>query len=364
MAFLDPVFLNTEQFTSQFDEHYFQPTGIVALANESSPGTSRYMNPEMQEHFRTADSRRSNEMSFIQDETVTVTTQAGMANIPDNISNFQTQAYVAVDVQSGFTYFEDAYENTFASAEFDRNQKTRKIFEGMAKAGESAIQSVLEARKTQLLNFTAVAAPLGGYTFDSVSDTLQISRAAQDATTFWSLNKLMMDNDIGGLYRFVTSRGGTNAQVFQNLQFGAANSQDKQALGFAAPEQLFESNAISVGNPVTDAFNGWAIRDGAIGIFSNHPKAFRENRTLADTQWSITPNNIPFVGQQINVWNTKGTYDGSGLINTPPNIDSSNLLYTTYEKIAFWWRFYIVFQPNSDLTTRVNDIIKINGLQA
>jgi hypothetical protein len=35
---------------------------------------------------------------------------------------------------------------------------------------------------------------------------------------------------------------------------------------------------------------------------------------------------------------------------------------THFQEMAIWNRFYIVFPYNSDLTTRVSDIVKLKGL--
>ena len=40
----------------------------------------------------------------------------------------------------------------------------------------------------------------------------------------------------------------------------------------------------------------------------------------------------------------------------------SNLIMTHFEEMAVWVRFYVVYRYNSDLSTRVNDIVKIQGL--
>ena len=163
MAYLDPNYLNDAQFRSLYDEHYYQPTGIMALARASTPATKTsapngYISNQMEDYFKTSDSRRGNEFPVIQDQVITVNTTPGYGNIPDNLPDTYAQSYTAVDIFSGYTFYPDSYDNTDVDGVQERNMRTMKIFEAMGKAGESAVLAIMEQRKTQLLDFTTQTA--------------------------------------------------------------------------------------------------------------------------------------------------------------------------------------------------------------
>lgn len=370
MPYLDPNYLNDAQFRNLYDEHYFQPVGVVELANASTPGAmvgapNGYISQEHEEFLMTADSRRAGNFPFIEDQTVSVSMTPGF-QIPDNLPNTSNQSFTAVDVVSGFTFYPDSYNNTSVNGEAERNQRTLKVLEAMAKVKESSILSIMEQQKTQLLNFTEIAPPIGSFSFDGVDDELQIDLAGQNAASmFFSINKLTESNDIGGRYRYVSTRMGTANKIYQDLSFGEGNSQNKRALGMVTEDDLFESNSIPF-EAGQENFNMFAVRDGGICLFSNHPASFRRNASIAGGRYAFTvsDSNLPYLGSQANIFTTEGVTDATGLVSSGliPTTASSNLQMTTYEQILFWDRFYIGFRPNSDLTTRVNDIIKIKGL--
>ena len=229
----------------------------------------------------------------------------------------------------------------------------------MAVSKDDAIEAILESRKTQVINFdTQVSQGDGTFVFDAGSDTLNINKAAQKDTMFTYLNELMQANQLPGQYRIVTSPAGLLVSEVEAAKF--REDQTKQLLWSqsAVPmDRRYESHQLA---PDGDIFNGYFVRDGAIGLFENYPFDFRKGTNLGGVkQWSISNVELPFTRMRANVYINKEATEATSLIS--PKTDS-NLIMTTFEEMALWFRGYFVYRYNSDLSTRANDIVKIKGL--
>ena len=196
----------------------------------------------------------------------------------------------------------------------------------------------------------------GTYVFDAPTDILEINKAAQKETMFSNLEALMAANELGGNYRFITSRAGLALQRQQAAMFGPANSENLQALGFVTTDNMYESGNLV---PGSDIFNGWMIRDGAIGVFENFPFDFRNGTEINGKKWSISDLEIPFTRMRANIFVNNDATDATALVSAGTD---TNLIMTHFQEMAVWVRFYIVYRYNSDLTTRVNDVVKLKGL--
>jgi hypothetical protein len=229
----------------------------------------------------------------------------------------------------------------------------------MARKQEEILASILELRKTQLLNYTSQVSHDGNISFNTVTDTLEIDLNAQKSTMFFALEHLMEANDLGGAYRVVTSRAGLVRQRAEILKYGAGNEKNIANLGIYPLDRLHESSGISAGS---DIFNGYLLRDGAIGVISNHPYDFVNGTVKGEKRWSVSDVEMPFSKMRSNIFVNSEATDATSLINPVNGISDSNLRMTHFEEMAIWNRFYVVYRYNSDLATRPNDIVKIKGL--
>jgi len=223
---------------------------------------------------------------------------------------------------------------------------------------ESLLTTTMEARKTQALSYlTQVSQGDGTFVFDGGTDTLQVNKAAQKETMFQNLQTLMAANELGGNYQIVTNRGGLAVQKSEAMKYGANNEKNIAALGLMDPSRVHETGNIS---PGSDIFNGYFLRDGAIGMFENYPFDFRNNTTTADGRaWSVSDMDIPFTNLRANVYVNNEATEASALVGAG---NDTNLTMTTFSEMALWFRFYIVYRYNGDIATRANDIVKIKGL--
>ena len=356
MSYLDTTVLNDFQADQATNEKFKANYGLVDLAKDSTPFTD-YIPTSVEEKLSTASASRDALIPVIKDQTVTVTSVPGFSNIPINLGETDNYFFTAVDLWSGFRMYPASFENNQLDAAFYRDNVIKNVFKAMAVAKDDLIEATLETRKTQVLSFiTQISQGEGTFTFNSSTDTLEISKAAQKDTMFTYLNELMMANQLEGDYRIVTSPAGllvSQVEALKNREGQAEQLLWSQSA--VPPDRRDITNQIS---PSSDNFKGffctlWRFRNG----LSFH-MGFSEWTMFGGKEWSVTATEMPFIRSRINVFVNKEATEATSIIT--PNTDS-NLIMTHFEEMAMWDRFYIVYRYNSDLATRQNGVVKILG---
>lgn len=356
MAYIDATQWLDFQDLNASNEKRFAELGIVDLVKNSTQFTD-YISPQAAEKLSESSSLRDVQIPVMINQTPTVLTTPGFAFIPANLEQTAEYAFIAYDVFSGFRHYPASYGNNTIQSDWARSEKMKNIAYQMGITIEGILATVLEARKTQVLDYTVqVSQGNGTFTFNAGTDTLEVNKAAQKETMFYNLEMLMGANELAGQYAIVTSRGGLAVQKSEALKYGANNEFNLQALPFLPMDKLHESGNITPGSNV---FNGYFVRDGAIGLFENYPYDFREGTKFAGKEWSVSDVEIPFTRMRANIYTNIEATEATAL--TAVGVDS-NLKMTHFEEMAIWQRFYVVYRYNSDLTTRANDIVKISGL--
>lgn len=356
MAFLDATLLNDLQVSEATNEKRFSELGVIDMVADSTPFVD-YILPSTQEAMKELSSLRNADIPVIKDQQVVVKTVAGFNEIPANLPEADKYNFVAYDVFSGFRHYPAAYANNQMDAEFAVNQVMLNVLYGMANSIESVLIARMEERKTQTLGFTTqVSQGDGTYVFDAGTDTLNIQKAAQKETMYHSLEALMGANELPGRYRVATNRAGLTVQRAEALKFANGNEKNLDALGFYDADRLYETGNIA---PGPNIFNGWLMRDGAMGMIPNHPYDFRSRTEVDGSVWSVSDVALPFINMQANVYTNAKPSEGTSLIAAG---NDSNLVMSHYEEMAIWARFYVVYRYNSDLATRPQDIVKLSGL--
>lgn len=352
MAYLDTTWLLDWQSKFSQNEKRPQEFGVVD-AVKASGQFQDFIDPETISMMNTMSSARDAQIPVMKDQTVTVSTSPSFI-IPANLEETDQYAFAAVNVVSGFRHYPATYGNNAIRSEWAAAEKTKNVLMAMAEAKETALLSVLDARRTQVLTGTAqISDAAGDYNFNTTTDLLEIKLAAQKETMFYKLEALMAANKLKGNGRVITNPAGLSIQKSEALKYGAANDKNINALGFLGLDRLHESFAIAS----SAKFDGYWLRDGAIGVVENFPYDFAAGTTLADKKWSISPMEMPFVNSRVNVYTNSAATDATSLVPS-----DSNAIMTTFEEILFWDRFYVVYRYNSNLGTRANDIVKLQGL--
>ena len=356
MAHLDVTDWNDLQATDATNEKRKSQLGIVDAVKDSTPATSEYISPSSIDALREASSLRNVQIPVLKDQAVSVVTTPGFNFIPSNLPESDQYSFTAVDVFSGFRHYPAQYANNAIDAEWGKKEVMGNVAYEMGKTVEGILATTLSNRKTQVLGYTEqVSATTGDYNFNTGTDLLEIKKAAQEETMFFSLERLMDANELGGDYRIVTNRAGLARQKAEALKYGAGNDKNLEALGFFGADRMYESGTIST----SAKFDGYLLRDGAIGMIENHPFDFRAGTNFAGKEWSITDMELPFARMRANVYTNNEATEATALVGAGTD---SNLIMTHFSEMAVWLRFYIVYRYNSDLATRANDIVKVQGL--
>jgi hypothetical protein len=357
MAYLDATMWNDWQDTNAKNDKRFSEHGIVNLVKDSTASVD-YVSPAAIQKLGESSSLRDVKIPVIKDQTVTVVQTPGFNFIPDNLTTSAEYSFTPVDVFSGFRHYPALYGNNTIEADFDRNVKMTNVANAVADEMESLLATTLTARKSQVLGYTTQlnqGAGSGTYSFTG-GDVLTINKAAQQETMFSSLDEIMRANKLGGEYATVTSPAALAVQKLEALKFGEDNQKNIRAMGMIPVEDMHTSHNIST----SANFDGYWVRKGAIGMYENFPYDFRNNTTTSGgEQWSISDVEIPFTRMRANIYTNKFAANATGLVSTGTD---SNLIMSAGEEMAIWIRFYIVYRYNSDITTRAQDIVAIQGL--
>jgi len=357
MAFLDLTVLNDLQATMATNEKFMGRYGMIDLAKDSGKSID-YIPPSVMEALRSMSGARDAQIPALKDQTVTVGTTPGFANIPANLAETGKYNFTAVDVFSGFRFYPAAYDNNQLDPIWYRDQVLKNVLQAMAVTIGNLIETQLGARKSQALDFTTqVSQGDGTFTFDAPTDQLNINKAAVNEVMYWNLINLMQANKLGDRdYRIVTSPAGLVSSVTEARKAGPANADNLLWNQSVIPQdRIYGSDQLAAGS---DIFNGFFVGDGDIGLIENFPFDFRNGTEIAGKKWSITDTELPFTRMRANVFiNTEAT-DASSIIS--PNTDT-NLTMTTWEEMAIWHRFYIPYRYNSAIATRPQGIVKISG---
>jgi hypothetical protein len=355
MSFLNGTLLNDLQSDQGTNEKYFSELGVIDAIKASTP-SANYIPPSIKASLASMSSLRNAEIPVIKDQSVTVVTTPGFEYIPSNLPESDKYFFQAYDVFSGMRHYPSANANNMLDSEFQSREVLKNVLYEMGNTVEGILLTSLDSRKTQVLGSTEqVSAATGDYAFDATPDILKVKRAAQEETMFYSLEALMAANEVAGNYRIVTNRAGLARQKAEALKYGAGNEKNLQALNFFGADRMHES-----GNITSAAkFDGYLLRDGSIGAVENFPEDFRAGTEFAGKKWSVSDLDLPFVNMRANIFTDKNATNGESLITSGKD---SNMTMTHFEEMAIWVRFYVVYRYNSDLSTRVNDIVKIQGL--
>lgn len=355
MSYLDSTTLNDFQATEAQNEKFEANYGMIDLAKDSTPSID-YIPPSVKAMMNTMSGARNAQLPVLKDQTVTVTTTPGFSNIPVNIGETDSYYFTAHDVFSGFRLYPASFENNQVDGTWYRDNIIRNVLKGCAKSIDEIIETQLEARKTQALNYTAsISQGDGTFTFNGTTDTLEIAKAAQKDTMFYNLTQLMIANQLGGNYRTVTSPAGLVVNDAESLKYRDSNTKNLNWQQAYMPEgNRYISDQIAT----SANFNGFLVRDGDIGLVENFPWDFRNGTMFAGKEWSVTDVEMPYTKMRANVYVNKEATETNSIIT--PSTDT-NLTMTHFEEMAIWFRFYVPYRYNSAIATRQNGIVKLLG---
>lgn len=357
MANLDATDLNDVQVQDARNDKRFQELGSVNILKQSDPFVD-FISENDRRTLETISSDRNQDIPVIVDQTVVSFTEPSF-DVPANLLESTTFRFVPINIYSGFAHHKAQYSNNVIAAEQGKMVKIKNVLYKMGQDFEAQVNIIMEQQKTQVLDHTTqISQGSNGQAFTFTgADILEVNKAAQQNVMFTSIDTVMGANDQGGRYSYLSSPAGFAVQKQEIATYGAGNDKNLANLGLPDASRLHETNSITT----SDVFDGFAVKDGALGFVPNHPFSYRTGDSVGDRQWSISDGDMPFLEFPVNVMTNKEATDATALAASGTN---SDLLLTSVETMSFWFRGYIIYSYNADLTTRSNDILKIQGKAA
>ena len=257
MALLDLSVLDDLQVKAATNEKLLANYGMIDLAKDSGKSID-YIPPSVMDELSRMSGARDAVLPALVDQTVTVGTTPGFANIPSNLATSAVYNFTAVDVFSGFRIYPSQFENSTLDAAWYRDQVLMNVLQAMAVSIDDLIEVQLEARKTQTLShLVQISQGNGTFTFNAGTDTLEISKAAVLEVMYWNLVNLMQANQLPGQYRLVTSPAGLVSSITEAREAGPANASNLLWNQAVIPaDRLYSSNQLAAGS---DIFNGFFV---------------------------------------------------------------------------------------------------------
>jgi hypothetical protein len=260
-------------------------------------------------------------------------------NLPETDYTTLTLNYLMV---SFGMYPEDFTNQQVSSDEIKRN-RIMECDEALALALENLVDTHIGTYKTQVFDGSDI---YDEFTFDAATDTLQVSKDGQlDDTMFSTIRTLAAYNNwrADGSYLVANPLIG---RVYDRIrQYGPANQ--KNLLAQSLPEMY---SSLRVTNTTGMAWTAYLIESGSIGIVPNYTLPFRIAKEVQGGQFDISAGSMPMLGDRV------GLYEEPG-----EKASSQNANMSWVDKYAFVYSFFLLKRYNSDATTQVGNILKIDG---
>jgi len=287
------------------------------------------------------------------DEMTPTTTTVESFDIPENFSVSREVIVTAISIFSGYRIFPSMfYDNDIARGEYESN-KLNEVFQEMGNKKEAQILAHLNSVKNQAtLAVTQVNNDTGVYAWNAGSKELEIDLAAQKNMLFGSLQTIFRINNRNKAVSMLVNTGGLNVALNTIEKLGQNNASNQQNTRNSLPP-VFETLNL---DPGSDQFAGYMAQLGAIGMVQNFPPDFRNNSKTADSEWDVTPFEVPHLKAQLNVFYNKEKDDPSAKGGS-----SANTRMSYYEEYGFLDRFFFLEVFNSDAANRVGDVVKLKG---
>jgi len=342
MAYTDPTVLLTFQGGKTLTELRDTKYGMLRAFEASTP-FYKGLTPELKTFLATRMDRTAQIAAI--PETIITTTTSESFTIPANLSVSENKTATIYTLFSGFKVYDAMFvENQISKEEYIRN-KMEEIDKAFAKAKSATLLTILDGAKTQVLPNNPAAND--GITF--AASTLTATLAAQQARIFNNLNVIAEDNGLENDKIFPVSPG---IQVLENYNdmYGMQNTKDLQNQGFIP--------AILPDNRITNTarWTGYLFEKGAFAAVDNMKYDFRVGTKVNEAVFGVSNTILPKLGSQVGTFYNKFATDASGLQGT-----TSTWKMTTGEEFGFIHRYAVLTPYNSDITTKLNPVIKIVG---
>lgn len=346
MAYLLQTELAAIQTSTTETELRKKTHGVIPFAFDQTPSMPA-LTSEVKAAIEMANGRYV-DISALKEMTPDIT-RSFTYDITPNLSESDKTRVTVYTVMSSFQYNPYTFLNNAAGAEEYKINKLKEIDKAIASDVSTTLLSILDARKTQVLDVTG--APTG--VLFNASDYVTMTEAVQAKPFFDYLETIMMQNNLNGEYSAV----GTHSlrHILADIkQYGSSN--DKNLLAQSFPTTYFESNlAVTASSNAT----AYMVKDGAIGIQQTYPAIFVANESrIPGIEFSIGAQPLPQTGMKPLIMKQTQAYDETALSSH----QAAGMSLVENYKVGV--SFAVVSTYNSDITTRVNDVVKLELLDS
>ena len=339
---LDPTVLLTKQAGDTLTEIRDTNYGILRSIEASTP-FYKGLTSELRD-FASKQMDRTFQMSAIP-ESVIATTESETFDIPSNLSESEIVTATVYSLFSGFKAYDAMFgENDIARQEYIKN-KMEEIDKAFALAKTNTFLTVIDGQKTQVLSQNAAANK--GYSF--AASVLTANLNAQARRIFPDLNVIMQDNGLEMEKLFAVSTGIKILENFTEM-YGAANAQNLQGQDFI-PQMHVDNRITNTAN-----FTGYLFEKGAFASIDNIKWDFLNGSQVGEAVFGVSNNILPKLGSQVGVYSNRFLNDSSALMD-----NTASWKMSTGEEWGFLHRYVVLTPYNSDISTRVNPVVKIVG---
>lgn len=350
MAYLDTTLL-TEYITNEVDDETKKngiKSGLIDFAKYNTDYQD-FMTEDLVEQIKTANGRTVsvsalNHADFVVSNALSFTFNA-------NFSVSAKTTIAVVDFWTGFHHSMASYVRNAIGYEKDLKAKYLRADKALAKAISTSIAGVLNTRRTQVLVDTIANT---GESFDGVNFNLDVTLAAQKANPVFSdIVTLFNDNGIDGGegdFSFVADSGLNTIEAYRN-QYGLYNNVNLSP----NPMRSFVDTTGALVRPTGTKSLGYAVRNGAISIVPSVPAEFLEGISIGGdvSKWGYGEMDLPYTKMRPLLYVKKEEFNGSA---------HNGSTMSMIEKHGIGVRCAIVYTYNSDLTTKANDILRVEML--
>jgi hypothetical protein len=268
-------------------------------------------------------------------------------DIPLNLGESASTNVTIYQFWTGFHAYKYAHAKNAISEEEYYMVKYAECDKTLAESVSAQIATIMAARRTQVLTTTGVPS---GMAFNPTSDSLTIANALKATPFFDNLETLMTLNDMEGTYSMLSSIG-LGFILSTHKMYGAAN--DKNLLAQSLPSLFYDKKITA---PSGSDASGYFVKDGAFALVESYPIEFLQRASVGTTaKWDIGSMNLPLAKMRPLLYEEEYKADTNSVNSGRP---TSGM--TVGKKIGMGVSFAVLSSYNSDLTTRPNDVLRVD----
>ena len=348
---LDLTELNAYISSEVDDENkkYNYQSGIIQSAKYNTQ-FQEYMTAQIKDKVKNSNGQQIDISALVDSE---FSVQTALSFVFDaNISASAKTTLAVVTAWTGFNEYPGQYGSNAISREVDMASKYRKASKALGKSITESLYTRLNSRRTQVFSD---AISNSGESFDATGDNYDITLAGWTSNpVFESLVAQFNDNGIdGGMedFNMVGNSGLININAYRN-QYGQNNDKNLQG----NPMQSFIDSSGKIVNASGTQATSFMMKNGAVAITDVVPLEFVNNFTIGQfAEFGVGDMELPHTGMRPLVYREEAKADATFVNGSP----MSKVI-----RHGIGHQFVISTNYNADLTTKVNDILRVEFLNS